>query len=99
MTKKEVKSYLRIDIDDDDALLDAMMEAAEDYVKEAVGECDEENPRVNMLLLAIVQDMYDNRTFVASSTQGYSVSESMRHMISSWITQLQVQYDMDHEVG
>ena len=97
MTKEEVKNYLHVDIDDDDGAIGVMMIAAEEFIVNAVGEFDETKGRAQMLYLAVVQDMYDNRTFVASSTQGYSVSEAKRHMIDSMITQLQLEYDVDQE--
>lgn len=91
MTLKQLKSYLRIDTDEDDAILHKMMDAAEEYIVNAVGEYDDSKARMEMLHAAIVQDMYDNRTFVASSTQGYAVSENMRHMVLSMIRQLQIE--------
>ena len=97
MTRSEVKNYLHVDISDDDRMIDTMMDAAEEYIISAVGEYDDSKARAEMLFLALVQDMYDNRTFVASSTQGYSVSEAKRHMIDSMITQLQLEYDMAEE--
>lgn len=99
MTRLEVKNYLHVDISEDDAMIDTMMLAAEEFIIEAVGEYNEEKARAKMLFLAVVQDMYDNRTFVASSTQGYSVSEAKRHMIDSMITQLQLEYDMEQPEG
>lgn len=95
MTRSEVKNYLHVDISEDDRMIDTMMEAAEEFIVAAVGDYDEGKARAQMLFLAVVQDMYDNRTFVASSTQGYSVSEAKRHMINSMITQLQLEYDME----
>ena len=52
MTLVEVKQYLRIDGDEEDNLIYLMMEAAEEYIKSAVGTLDETKSRVKMLYLA-----------------------------------------------
>lgn len=91
MTLVEVKQYLRIDGDEEDNLIYLMMEAAEEYIKSAVGTLDETKSRVKMLYLACVQDMYDNRQLVAVSSTGYSASQYFRHMIDSLVMQLQAE--------
>ena len=40
-----VKEYLRIDDDADDMTIELMMNAAKEYIKDAVGKCDEKNPK------------------------------------------------------
>lgn len=91
MTLAEVKAYLKIDGDEENDLLYTMMEAAEEYIKSAIGTLDETKARVKMLYMACVQDMYDNRQLVAVSSTGYSASQYFRHMIQSLVTQLQVE--------
>lgn len=56
-----VKEYLRIDDDADDMTIELMMNAAKEYIKDAVGKCDEKNPKTQMLFMLIIQDLYENR--------------------------------------
>ena len=91
MELDDVKAYLRVDSTAEDDVIELMMEAASKFIEEAVGQFDTDDARAKLLFLAVVQDLYDNRTLVASSTQGYSVSESMRKMRSDFIFQLQVE--------
>lgn len=62
MDLQMVKQYLRIDTDADDQLLGIMMEAAEQYIVDAAGKYDREDYKAGMLFLAIVQDLYENRS-------------------------------------
>lgn len=99
MTLQEVKDYLRIDGDEDDGILPLMMQAAEEFVTEAVGKYDETKARAKMLYLAAMQDIYENRTLTATSTQGYSVSSNATLMMRSLITQLQIEQITEAEAG
>ena len=99
MTLAEVKAYLKVEGDEEDDLLYTMMDAAEEYIKSAVGELDETKKRVKMLYFACVQDMYDNRQLVAVSSTGYSASQYFRHMVQSLVTQLQVEQLLPPEPG
>lgn len=91
MTLAEVKSYLRVDGSEEDALIQMMMAAAEDFVIGAVGAYDESSPKAKMLYLYATQDMYDNRQLVAVNTAGYSASQYYRSMVESLIRQLQME--------
>lgn len=84
---KNVKAYLRIDFDDDDFLLNGIMLAAEEYIKSAVGVYDSSNPKANMLYMAIVQDLYDNRALTVTEQQ----RKRMSYMFSAIILQLQLE--------
>lgn len=90
MTLSEVKSYLRVDYNDDDTMIQLMMEAAEETIIAACGEFNEEKPRAKMIYLAMVQDMYDNRTLV-------SEKKHLREMYRSLLTQLQVEQCMEDD--
>lgn len=84
-----VKNYLRVDFPDDDALIGIMMETAKQYIRDGVGAFEEENPRHNMILLAVVAHLYENRQF-----QGQSSGKIMR-IISSMMLQERLNYDED----
>lgn len=85
-TLAEVKDYLRVDDDSDDAQLTAMMEFAKQYIINAVGEFDETNPTAVMLAKAITQDVYDHRELMQSDQQQ---KKSMEYVYKSMVLQLQ----------
>lgn len=87
MTLEEVKSYLRVDFDDDDALIRQMMAAAEAYIIDAVGKYDNTNPKANLLFYALVQDLYDNRSLLVTDQQ----RKRMSYTYGAIILQLQYQ--------
>lgn len=66
------KKYLRSDDDEDDDIIQFMMSATEQCIIDSVGEYDPENPKANILYLAILQDMYDNRKLIADAPQNLS---------------------------
>lgn len=88
MTLEEVKDYLRIDYDDDDHLIVTIMSAAEEYVRSAVGTYDSRNQKANMLFLAVVQDLYDNRMLTVTEQQRKRIA----YMFSAIILQLQLEF-------
>lgn len=82
---EDVKVYLRIDIDDDDATLRLIIDAARKYVEKQIGECNEEDPRVKMLLLAVIANMYENRMLTTSKP------ETESYVVKIMIMQLQME--------
>ena len=89
MDKKKVKEYLRVDFDEDDGIIEQMMAAAENYIIAAVGKYDSSNEKANMLFMALVQDLYDNRTLMVTEQQ----KKRMSYTFGSIILQLQLQYE------
>lgn len=87
MTIDTVKEYLRVDIDEDDKIIQQMMAAAEGYIVGAVGKYDPENEKANLLYLAIVQDLYENRMLMVTEQQ----KKKMSYVYASIILQLQYQ--------
>lgn len=62
LTLGEVKEYLRVDFEDDDALISSLMAVADDYLKASVGTgYDKESERAKILSLILISDLYDNR--------------------------------------
>lgn len=80
-----VKEYLRIDDDADDRTIDLMMSAAKDYIKDAVGKCDEQNPKTKMLFMILMQDFYENRVFIVKESD----KQRLTHIVGSIVLQLQ----------
>lgn len=81
ITLKEVKTYARIDIDEDDTLLQACITAAEEYLKNATGkeypEKDENGeiisyPLEKIYLQLLVSYWYEKRTPAAPTGEDFS---------------------------
>ena len=92
ITLKEVKEYARIDIDEDDQLLEMLIGAAEEYLKNATGreypETDEKGSRINYALEKIYLQLlivywYEKRTPAGG------VGEDFSFMTKSLMLQLQ----------
>ena len=84
-----VKQYLRVDFPDDDALIGIMMDTAKQYIRDGIGAFEPENPKHNMILLAVVSHLYENRQF-----QGQSSGKIM-HIIRSMMWQERLNYEED----
>lgn len=95
MKLEDVKLYLRIDGDEEDALIQSMMQAGAEYIRSAVGEYDDADPTAQILLAAIVQNMYDNRELMQSEQQ---MKKRIEYTFQSIILQLQVKYGMKEGV-
>ena len=87
MTLDYVKNYLKVDFNDDDEYISLLIEAAAEYVVDAVGECDESIARVRLLMLVIISEMYEKRTFTVDSD---STNTKAQYTIRSIINQLQI---------
>ncbi len=85
MTLAEMKSYLKVDFDDDDNFITLLMDVAREYIIDAIGECNEEIARVKLLMRVIVAELYEKRsmTFDMNST-----NEKVQYVIRSIINQL-----------
>lgn len=85
MTLAEMKSYLKVDYNDDDNDITLMMDVAREYIVDAIGECNEEIARVKLLMRVIVAELYEKRsmTFDMNST-----NEKVQYVIRSIINQL-----------
>ena len=90
MKLEDVKLYLRIDGDEEDALIQSMMQAGAEYIRSAVGKYDDTDPTAQ-ILAAIVQNMYDNRELMQSEQQ---MKKRIEYTFQSIILQLQVKYSM-----
>ena len=78
VTLDEIKQYIGIDFDDDDAMLLRLERAADAHIKAAVGEAyPTDDPQAEMLKLAIVHDLYQNR-----GTESDKLSNATRHMFA-----------------
>lgn len=80
-----VKSFLRIDFDDDDAVLSVMCEAAIEYIRNATGDYNPDSKLQTLLLTNIVTNMYENRDMTVS------LELQNNYTIRSMIIQLQAE--------
>ena len=83
MELEDIKSYLRIDGDEEDGLLRIMIDAGKEFIRSAVGEYDDTDSTAQVLLAAVVQNMYDNRELMQSEQQ---VKKRMAKLLSPSIS-------------
>ncbi len=92
ITLEEVKAYARIDMEDDDSLLETLIESAEEYLKNATGkeypEIDVEGNQISYALEKIYLQLliaywYEKRTPAGG------VGEDFSYMTKSLMLQLQ----------
>lgn len=79
----EVKTWLRVDFSEDDALLTMLISAAEAYLKNATGvEYDENNHLAKLFCMTLISDWYENREMIGKT------SDQVRPIINSILMQL-----------
>ena len=94
MELEDIKSYLRIDGDEEDSLLRTMIDAGQEFIRSAVGEYDDTDSTAQVLLAAVVQNMYDNRELMQSEQQ---VKKRIEYTFQSMILQLRMKYGLKQE--
>ncbi|WP_061567404.1 head-tail connector protein [Geobacillus stearothermophilus] len=88
----EVKTWLRVDFSDDDALLSTLIGAAEQYLENATGvEFDENNHLAKLFCMTLIADWYENREMIGKAT------DQTRPIIQSILTQLTYSYGGDSD--
>ena len=94
MDLEDIKNYLRIDGDEEDGLLRTMIDAGKEFIRSAVGEYDDTDSTAQVLLAAVVQNMYDNRELMQSEQQG---KKRIEYTFQSMILQLRMKYGLKQE--
>ena len=100
ITLEEVKGYARIDIDEDDQLLETLIASAEEYLRNATGkeypEKDENGSKINyelekIYLQLLVAHWYEQRSPTGNCKGTYAggVVEDFSFMAKSIMLQLQ----------
>jgi uncharacterized phage protein (predicted DNA packaging) len=93
LTLEEVKTWLRVDGDDEDALIGMLVGAAETYLHNAVDvEFDGTNQLAKLYCLVLCADWYENRDLIGSQP-----SDKVRFTIQSMLAQLQHAYSPPDE--
>ena len=89
MTLEEVKSYLRIDYEEDDILLISLIEISEEYIDSCVGtayKTDEKDIKLaNLLKKKLIADMFENRgTEISNSTRKDTIVTTILDKLSNY---------------
>lgn len=90
----DLKAYLKIDSDDDDAVLIICARAAVQYIVDAVGEFPDSIQSAEILLYAVVQNFYENRELMQMDIQQ---KKRMEYTYGSLILQLQLKLEEGDE--
>ena len=80
-----VKDFLKVDFTDDDNYIKLLCDVAKQYVINAIGKCDEENPLVKLLMLVIISTLYENREYTVDTA-----NEKVQRTLRSMVLQLQL---------
>jgi uncharacterized phage protein (predicted DNA packaging) len=92
VTLEEAKNWLRVDFSDDDALITTLINAAEEYLKNATGvEFNENNHLAKLFCMTLISDWYENREMIGKTT------DQTRPIIQSILTQLTYSYGGDSD--
>ena len=86
------KDFLKVDFADDDNYIKLLCDVAEQYVINAIGKCDEENPLVKLLMLVIISTLYENREYTVDTA-----NEKVQRTLRSMVLQLQLDEVSDDE--
>lgn len=78
----EVKAYMRVEGNADDAEISALIRAAEQYIEGAVGTVNKENPVYIQIVKALTLHYYDNRGVVVTSTLVTDIPFGLRSMMN-----------------
>ena len=89
MTLAVVKTYLRIDYEEDDNLLDSLIEVSEEYIDSCVGtayKSDEKAIKLaNLLQKKLISNMFENRgTEISNSTKKDNIVTTILDKLSNY---------------
>lgn len=87
VTLEEAKNWLRVDFSEDDALITTLINAAEEYLKNATGTTfDATNHLAKIFCMTLIADWYENREMIGKAT------DQTRPIIQSILAQLTYSY-------
>ena len=85
--EEQIELYLECnEVEDDEA---------KEYIKDAVGRCDEENPKTKLLFYTLMQDFYENRVLTVKESD----KPRLAHTTNSIVLQLQAQLLQEENNG
>lgn len=89
MTLEEIKSYLRIDYEEDDDILTELIAVSEEYINSCVGTAYKKDIKAiklaNLLQKKLIYDMYEKRgTEIANNTKKDSIVITILNKLSNY---------------
>lgn len=87
-----IKKVIKVDFDEDDEYITLLSEVAEKYIEAATGKCDYSDPRVRLLALVIIAELYEKRSYSVEKA-----GEKAQYTIRSMISQLQAEEVMSDD--
>lgn len=99
---EEVKSYIRVDYDDDDTLIELLINNAENYLRDAISDFDLKitndigdkfKNKTKLAILVLVKNWYDNRDFME-----FRVGERVRYTVQSILLQMDYSHGDINEI-
>ena len=85
MELEEIKKFLWVDTSYEDDYINLLKEVAIEYIVDALGSFDETRAKQKFLLLTLIKDMYEKRTWVVDGK-----NENMKYIVKSIIMQEQL---------
>lgn len=79
-----VKDFLKVDFEDDDSYILFLIDVAKEYITDSLGFYDNTRQKQKYLLLTLIQDMYNNRSYTVKE------DEKTRLIIRSIVLQEQL---------
>lgn len=79
-----VKDFLKVDFEDDDSYILLLIDVAKEYITDSLGFYDNTRQKQKYLLLTLIQDMYNNRSYTVKE------DEKTRLIIRSIVLQEQL---------
>lgn len=64
-----VKDFLKVDFSDDDSYILFLIDVAKEYIIDTLGSFDNTRKKQQYLLLTLIQDMYNTRSYTVNETQ------------------------------
>lgn len=84
MDLSTVKDFLKVDFEDDDSYILFLIDVAKEYITDSLGFYDNTRQKQKYLLLTLIQDMYNNRSYTIKE------DEKTRLIIRSIVLQEQL---------
>ncbi|MSS43160.1 phage gp6-like head-tail connector protein [Anaerosalibacter bizertensis] len=85
LTLEETKSFLKVDYDDEDEYIEELINASEQYLKNATGkEYDSTSFLAKLYCKILISDWYDNREYMEEN----KISKRVRFTMQSILQQL-----------
>ena len=84
MDLSTVKDFLKVDFSDDDSYILFLIDVAKEYITDCLGFYDNTRKKQKYLLLTLIQDMYNNRSYTVKE------DEKTRLIIRSIVLQEQL---------